>query len=88
LHIRFIGTIFFRRKWAAQLSGRMKNSKWLYSIVRPVVQGQYTQEDYNRDMNILFIKLHLLDPATVMPTYHHVRKGKQHTKNRVTWSEQ
>ena len=53
----------------------MKDTQWLYSIVRPVVKGQYNDSQYNRDMNLLFIKLHLLDPTAVFPAYDHLRKG-------------
>ena len=40
-----------------------------------MVRGECTDLDYNRDINILFVKLHLLDPTLVMPAYHHLQKG-------------
>jgi len=38
---------------------------WLYKIVR----GQCTDDDYNKEMNALFVKLHLLDPQSVIPAF-------------------
>ncbi len=65
-----------RYHWADQLSEKIRDSNWLYSVVRPVVQGQYNENQYNRDMNLLFIKLHLLDPTAVFPAFSHLRKGR------------
>ena len=57
------------------LSEKIKDTQWLYSVVRPMGQGQYNDSKYNRDMNLLFIKLHLLDPTSVFPAYDQLRKG-------------
>ena len=54
---------------------RISDSRWQYSMLHPVVQGRCSSAQYNRDMNILFIKLHLLDPTTVMMAYHMLQKG-------------
>ncbi|KAI0214551.1 hypothetical protein LSAT2_000337 [Lamellibrachia satsuma] len=64
-----------RCHWAAALSAHVRSSKWLYSVIRPIIKGEYSDCDYRRDLNILFIKLHLLDPSTVMPTYEHLNKA-------------
>ena len=53
----------------------MINSQWIYSLLRGIVKGQYSESDYNKDMNIYFLKLHLLDPKSVFPTFHHLQKG-------------
>ncbi|KAK2179136.1 hypothetical protein NP493_510g00001 [Ridgeia piscesae] len=64
-----------RCHWAAALSAHVRSSKWLYSIIRPIIKGEYSDCDYRRDLNILFIKLHLLDPSVVMPTFEHLNKA-------------
>lgn len=38
---------------------------WMFRIVR----GQCTEADYNREMNALFVKIHLLDPQVVIPAF-------------------
>ena len=68
--------LLYRYHWADSLSEKIKDTQWLYSLVRPVVRGQYSDTQYNRDMNLLFIKLHLLDPTAVFPAYDHLRKGE------------
>ena len=65
-----------RQTWARLLSERVREKQWVYAnLISPIVQGRCTDEEYNRDLNILFIKLHLLDPTTVMSTYDYLRKG-------------
>ena len=34
-----------------------------------IVRGQISEDDYNREMNALFVKLHLLDPQLVIPAF-------------------
>ena len=34
-----------------------------------IVLGQYSDDEYNKEMNALFVKLHLLDPQTVIPAF-------------------
>jgi hypothetical protein len=65
-----------RRQWAAALSARLTESKHIYALLRPVLTGIGAEGDYNRDLNVTFIKLHLLDPTTVLPTYCTLSKGK------------
>ncbi|KAH3878271.1 hypothetical protein DPMN_002159 [Dreissena polymorpha] len=41
-----------------------------------IVRGHVTEEEYNTAMNTLFVKLHMLDPQSVIPTFHllnHIR---------------
>ena len=60
------------------MSAQIREPGWISrNVVIPVVQGQTTDADYNRDLNILFVKLHLLDPTAVMPAFHHLSKGIQ-----------
>lgn len=46
-----------------------------------MIRGHYCEEAYNRDMNGLFVKLHLLDPQSVIPAYQHLlnQKGESAT---------
>lgn len=55
--------------WAERLMQRIQDPKWTRGVLQSIVKGQYTDEDYNRDMNGLFVKLHLLDPQSVIPAY-------------------
>lgn len=64
-----------RRMWAMKLTEKVKNSHWVYKLIQPVIKGEVSDKEYNRDLNILFIKLHLLDPTSVMPIYDYLRKA-------------
>ena len=47
----------------------MQDPHWTRCVQQSIVRGVYSEEDYNRDMNALFVKLHLLDPQSVIPAY-------------------
>ncbi len=51
----------------------MKDTQWVHSVIRCKANSGDSQ--YNQDINLLFIKLHLLDPTAVFPVYDHLRKG-------------
>ncbi|CAG5132194.1 unnamed protein product, partial [Candidula unifasciata] len=55
--------------WAEKLASHVMDPRWLRSIHQGIVRGRYTEDLYNRDMNALFVKLHLLDPQSVIPVY-------------------
>jgi hypothetical protein len=61
------------RVWAKKLCERTRDQQW--------VQSQFTRQDTNpvelncRDINIFFIKLHLLDPTSVLPAYNSMSKA-------------
>ncbi|WAR17197.1 hypothetical protein MAR_031791 [Mya arenaria] len=57
-------------EWAEQILERMTEPNWTLSWVQKIVRGLVTEEDYNTQMNALFVKLHLLDPQSVIPAYH------------------
>ncbi|XP_045181793.2 uncharacterized protein LOC123540646 [Mercenaria mercenaria] len=57
-------------EWAERMIERMTEPSWTMNWVQKIVRGQVTEEDYNAEMNALFVKLHLLDPQSVIPTYH------------------
>ncbi|KAH9508291.1 hypothetical protein Btru_050735 [Bulinus truncatus] len=59
-------------KWADQLVKRMQEPSWTKSMQRKIVKGKYSDEIYNRDMNAVFVKLHLLDPQSVIAAYHYL----------------
>jgi len=48
----------------------MTEPSWTMQWVQKIVRGHVTEEEYNMAMNALFVKLHLLDPQSVIPTYH------------------
>ncbi|GFO35680.1 hypothetical protein PoB_006218500 [Plakobranchus ocellatus] len=58
--------------WAERLVSHVSDPAWTRSIHQRMVRGHYTEEEYNRDMNALFVKLHLLDPQSVIPAYQHL----------------
>lgn len=64
-----------RQYWAGKVLDKVKDSQWIYSVVHPIVKGQCTDVEYNRDMNYLFVKLHILDPPSVFPAYNYIRKA-------------
>lgn len=45
---------------------------WMKKTMRRLIKGHYSDEEYNRDMNVLFVKLHLLDPQSVIPAYQYL----------------
>ncbi|XP_060605016.1 uncharacterized protein LOC132757679 isoform X2 [Ruditapes philippinarum] len=57
-------------EWAERIIERMTEPSWTMQWVEKIIRGQVTEEGYNTEMNALFVKLHLLDPQSVIPTYH------------------
>ncbi|CAL1544938.1 unnamed protein product [Lymnaea stagnalis] len=55
--------------WAEKLVNSVYESSWTRTIHQKIVKGKYSEQMYNRDMNALFVKLHLLDPQSVIPAY-------------------
>ncbi|XP_074653964.1 uncharacterized protein LOC141908060 [Tubulanus polymorphus] len=53
--------------WAQQLIERVNQSHWLTAAVKGLMSGMYDEADYHRDMNILFLKIHMLDAKSVFP---------------------
>ena len=64
-----------RKYWAQQLFDMLRDSKWQYQVLQPIIQGDVTCDQCNRDMNFLFVKLHLLDPTLIMSAYQLLQKG-------------
>jgi len=62
--------LFYRPEWAERIIERMTEPSWTMQWVQKIVRGHVTEEEYNMAMNALFVKLHLLDPQSVIPTYH------------------
>ncbi|XP_076456534.1 uncharacterized protein LOC143290880 [Babylonia areolata] len=55
--------------WAERLVQQLQEPGWAQHVHHRIVRGQYTEEDYNQDMNALFVKLHILDPQSVIPAF-------------------
>ena len=55
--------------WAEKLLAHIMEPRWTRMWMFRIVRGQCTEADYNRDMNALFVKLHLLDPQVVIPAF-------------------
>jgi len=60
----------FRPEWAERILELMTEPHWTMSWVQKIVRGHVTEEAFNTEMNALFVKLHLLDPQSVIPAYH------------------
>ncbi|XP_052216338.1 uncharacterized protein LOC127834504 [Dreissena polymorpha] len=63
-------------EWAERIIERMTEPSWTMGWVQKKVRGHVTEEKYNTAMNTLFVKLHMLDPQSVIPTFHllnHIR---------------
>ncbi|KAH3740162.1 uncharacterized protein LOC127850883 [Dreissena polymorpha] len=63
-------------EWAERIIERMTEPSWTMGWVQKIVRGHVTEEEYNMAMNTLFVKLHMLDPQSVIPTFHllnHIR---------------
>lgn len=56
--------------WAERILVNITDPKWTMKWVQKIVRGQCSEEDYNNEMNALFVKLHLLDPQSVIPAFH------------------
>lgn len=65
------------RFWAEKICERMRDTKWLHSIVKPSTSTnkKNSEKKYNREINDLFVKIHLLDPSLVFPAYDNLRKA-------------
>lgn len=57
-------------EWAERLIEKMTEPEWTMRWVQKIVRGHVSEEEFNTEMNALFVKLHLLDPQSVIPTYH------------------
>ena len=70
-----------RPEWAEQLLNIMTSPSWTMSWVQKIVCGHVTEDEYNMAMNTVFVKLHMLDPQSVIPAYHFLihQRGKIHT---------
>lgn len=55
--------------WAEKLLAHIMEPRWTQMWIFRIVRGQCTEADYNREMNALFVKLHLLDPQVVIPAF-------------------
>lgn len=57
---------------------QVMSETWSKDMLKKMIMGKLKDEDYNRDMNVLFVKLHILDPKTVLPMYQYLLnlKGK------------
>lgn len=55
--------------WAEKLLAHIMEPRWTLMWMFRIVRGQCTEADYNREMNALFVKIHLLDPQVVIPAF-------------------
>ncbi|CAI9728881.1 Hypothetical predicted protein [Octopus vulgaris] len=56
-------------KWAENLLQWLKQPEWTRLIMKRIITGQCSEEQYNIEMNNLFVKFHLLDPAYAIQAY-------------------
>lgn len=61
--------MFIRHVWAEKLLAHIMEPRWTLTWMFRIVRGQCTEADYNREMNALFVKIHLLDPQVVIPAF-------------------
>lgn len=61
--------LFIRHVWAEKLLAHIMEPRWTVMWMFRIVRGQCTEADYNREMNALFVKIHLLDPQVVIPAF-------------------
>lgn len=61
--------LFIRHVWAEKLLAHIMEPRWTLMWMFRIVRGQCTEADYNREMNALFVKIHLLDPQVVIPAF-------------------
>jgi len=61
----------YRRLWARRLCERVRDPRWVHAQFSRDV----TDDEISRDVNIFFIKLHLLDPSAVLPAFNSLTKG-------------
>ena len=76
--IKMILIYFVRHVWAERLLAHIMEPRWTKQWMFRIVRGQYSEEEYNKEMNALFVKLHLLDPQLVIPAFQFLmnQKGK------------
>ncbi|RUS73397.1 hypothetical protein EGW08_018836 [Elysia chlorotica] len=67
--------------WAERLISHVSEPAWTRAVHQQMVRGRYSEQQYNRDMNALFVKLHLLDPQSVIPAYQHLLNQRLATRN-------
>lgn len=55
--------------WGERLLAHIMEPRWTKQWMLKIIRGLYSEEDYNKEMNALFVKLHLLDPQLVLPAF-------------------
>ena len=74
-----INLSIYRQLWAERILVHITEPAWTMKWVQRIVCGVCSEEEYNNEMNALFVKLHLLDPQSVIPAYHFLlnQRGKK-----------
>ena len=57
--------------WARRMCERVRDPRWVHAQFSRDV----ADDVISRDVNIFFIKLHLLDPTAVLPAFNSLSKG-------------
>jgi len=70
----------WRRVWARRMCERVRDPRWIHAQFSRDV----ADDVISRDVNIFFIKLHLLDPAAVLPAFNALTKGTVGTNRHAT----
>lgn len=60
-----------RRYWADKIYEKIREPSWIENNLLQCTDNCMS----NRDINTIFVKLHLLDPTTVFPAYTHMKKN-------------
>ncbi|GAB1603091.1 uncharacterized protein LOC115215876 [Argonauta hians] len=58
-----------RSDWAEQLLQWLQQPQWTRLTMKRIITGRCSEEQYNTEMNNMFVKFHLLDPTYVMKAY-------------------
>lgn len=60
--------------WAKRICDAVGEKSWSCKYLNLMATGVLSFAEFGRQMNVLFVKLHLLDPTTVMPTFDRLAK--------------
>lgn len=71
LELNIISTLFYFNShiWGERLLAHIMEPKWTKQWMVKIIRGLYSEDEYNKEMNALFVKLHLLDPQLVLPAF-------------------
>ena len=59
---------------------RLRDFRWQNALLQPLSRGDVTEDECNKHLNELLVKLHLLDPTLIHTAHRQLQKGEKYFK--------